>query len=75
MTLNDDVSTLFVALAELAVVYTEMGLEEQARGAVAEALRISPGASVAAYRKRLPYKDPAELERFLDGLRKAGLPE
>jgi tetratricopeptide (TPR) repeat protein len=57
----------------LAVVYSGLGREKEARAEAAEILRISPNFSLEVYRQRLPYKDPAVLERFLDGLRKAGL--
>ncbi len=59
--------------AELAVSYSELGREEEARAEAAEILRVSPNFSVEVVRQRLPYKDPAVLERVLDGLRKAGL--
>ncbi len=48
---------------------------DEARAALAEMLRLSPGITVKATREQIPYKDPADLERYLDGLRKAGLPE
>jgi adenylate cyclase len=57
----------------LAAIYSELGREEEARAEVAEVLRISPNFSLEVLRQRLPYKDPADLERLLDGLRKAGL--
>ena len=57
----------------LAAIYSELGREEEARAEAAEVLRISPNFSLEVLRQRLPYKDPADLERFLDGLRKAGL--
>src|SRR5262245_1110299 len=57
----------------LATIYSGLGREEEARVEVAEILRISPDFSLEVLRQRLPYKDPADLERFLDGLRKAGL--
>jgi adenylate cyclase len=57
----------------LAAIYGELGREEEARAEAAEILRISPNYSLAVVRARIPYKDPADLERFLDGLRKAGL--
>lgn len=60
--------------AELAVLYTELGRREEAQAALAEAGKRSPRASLESLRRTLPYKDPAELERYLDGLRKAGLP-
>ena len=59
----------------LAVVYAELGREEEARAEVEEILRISPDASLDAVRRSMPFKDPEELERFIAALRKAGLPE
>jgi tetratricopeptide (TPR) repeat protein len=59
--------------AFLATIYSELGREEEARAEVGELLRISPNYSVESGRQRLPFKDPAEVERVLDGLRKAGL--
>jgi len=58
---------------DLAIIYSELGREEEARAEVAEILRISPNFSLEVLRQRLPYKDPAVLERILGGLRKAGL--
>ena len=57
----------------LAVIYSELGREEEARAEAAEVLRLSPNFSVEGWRHRLPFKDPAETERFLAALRKAGL--
>ena len=57
----------------LAVVYAELGREKEARAEVAEILRISPEASLDLWRERMPYKNPADLERFIAGLRKAGM--
>jgi hypothetical protein len=34
-----------------------------------------PEFSLAREMERVPYKNPADLERYIDGLRKAGLPE
>jgi adenylate cyclase len=48
---------------------------KEARGAVAELLRKSPGTTVASLREVLPFRDKADLERLLDNLKKAGLPE
>ena len=58
-----------------AVIYNELGREEEARAELAEILRISPHASLEGQRERMPFKDQAVLERFIDGLRQAGLPE
>lgn len=57
----------------LAAVYSELGREAKARAEAAEALRMNPQFSLEDFQQRLPYKDPAELERHLAALRKAGL--
>ncbi len=57
----------------LAVVYSELGREEEVRAEVAEVLRLSPDFSLEAAKQRVPYKDPALAERNLAALRKAGL--
>ncbi len=59
----------------LAVIYSELSRKEEAQAEVAEVLRISPRASLKGQRERMPFKDQAVLERYLEGLRKAGLPE
>jgi hypothetical protein len=59
----------------LSMAYVDAGREEEARAAAAELLKLKPKFSVKRFAKALPYKDPAELKRALDGLRKAGLPE
>jgi Tfp pilus assembly protein PilF len=58
---------------QLAVIYSEQGREEEARAAAAEVLRISPNFSLELGRQSWPYKDPAQLERDLAALRRAGL--
>jgi adenylate cyclase len=70
LTRNPDVLPAHVFLA---AIYSELGREAEARAEVAEVLRISPPYSLEVYRQRLPYKDPAVLERQLAALRKAGL--
>ena len=57
----------------LAATYGELGREEEAQAEATTVLRISPNFSVEEMRQRLPYKDLAAMERFLAGLRKAGL--
>lgn len=57
----------------LAVVYSELGRDKEARAEVAEILRISPVVSLERWRERMAYKNEADLERFIAGLRKAGL--
>ena len=60
----------------LAFTYVETGQGEKAHIAVAEILKLKPKASIEVYAKSklFPYKDPGEIERVLDSLRKAGLP-
>jgi tetratricopeptide (TPR) repeat protein len=61
----------------LAFTYEEVGQGEEAQVAVAELLKRNPKASIKGYAKSklFAYKDPAEIERVLVSLRKAGLPE
>jgi adenylate cyclase len=64
---------LLPAHLNLAVVYSELGREEEARAEAAEVLRINPKYSLEVWRQRDPYKDPVVLERMFAALRKAGL--
>jgi len=53
--------------------YSESDQEEEAQLEAAEILRISPTFSLEVLGQRVPFKDQAELARFLAALRKAGL--
>jgi adenylate cyclase len=57
----------------LAVTYSSLGQEEEARRVGAEIIRINPNFSGKAFAKRLPHKNQAYSELLIDGLRKAGL--
>lgn len=57
----------------LTISYSELGREEEARAEAGEVLRISPNYSLDVVRQRWPYKNPANMERTLAALRKAGL--
>ncbi len=57
----------------LAIIYRELGQEEEARSEEAECRRLSPHASLELLGQRLPYKDPAVLERVLDSMSKIRL--
>jgi len=57
----------------LAFIYSKLGREEKAWAEAAEILRLVPQFSLEVHGQRTPYTDPAELECFLNGLRKAGL--
>jgi tetratricopeptide (TPR) repeat protein len=59
----------------LAASYGHIGRKVDAKTAWAEALRINPNYSLEHRGKVLPYKDPADFEKIVNGLRKAGLRE
>ncbi|MDH4204920.1 MAG: tetratricopeptide repeat protein [Desulfobacteraceae bacterium] len=61
----------------LAFTYVEAGRGEEAQVAVSEILKRKPKASIEGYAKSkfFAYRDPVEIKRALDSLRKAGLPE
>ena len=50
-----------------------MGLIDEAREAWQDALQVNPNYSVEQRRKVLPYKNPADFELVVNGLREAGL--
>ena len=52
---------------------TSAGLPK-ARAAWAEVMRIAPDFSIERQRRILPYKNPDDFERRIEGMRKAGLP-
>ena len=56
----------------LTICYSELRREE-AQVEAAEVLRISPAFTLDVVKQRWPFKDPADLERLLAALRKAGL--
>jgi TolB-like protein/class 3 adenylate cyclase len=59
----------------LAVNYAHLGMMEEAHAAAREVLRLHPGFTISEWRERPPYRDKLVLERYVEGLRKAGLPE
>ena len=58
----------------LASCYGHLGRVEDARAAWAELLKVNPNFSLAQRARVLPYKDPGDFQRIVDGLAKAGLP-
>jgi adenylate cyclase len=60
---------------ELIVSYMGLGREEEAKAEAEEYLRLRPTHSLEYHRKARPYKEPAHLRRYLNALRKAGIPE
>ncbi len=59
----------------LAITYSLAGREEEARAAVAEILRLDPKFSLERVSRILSFKNQSDTDRFVDTLRKAGLPE
>jgi adenylate cyclase len=59
----------------LAAAYGAVGRIGDAEWEAEEVLSLQPGFTLADNLRRTPYKNPADLERWIEGLRKAGLPE
>jgi hypothetical protein len=59
----------------LAAAYVRAGREQEARAEAEEVLKIDPNFSVENWTKNLPYIPPPARERWIDVLRKAGLPD
>ncbi len=57
----------------LAGTYSAMGREKEARAEADEVLRINPKFSLDRYAKIIPYKDQAEVDKYINALRKTGL--
>ena len=65
----------FFANICLTRVYAELGRVEDARTQAAHVLRLNPKFSLESFSKTWRVKDPAAVERYVNALRKAGLPE
>jgi tetratricopeptide (TPR) repeat protein len=63
------------AYVNLASALGELGWEDEARAAACDVLRQEPEFSIKAYTGGLSYRNPADIARIAEGLRKAGLPE
>ena len=59
----------------LAANYAHLGMLVEAEAHAREVIRLHPQFTISGWAQRPPYKDNAILERYVDGLRKAGLPE
>ncbi|MGK9168122.1 adenylate/guanylate cyclase domain-containing protein [Inquilinus limosus] len=62
-----------VAYALLASCYGHLGRPKESRQAWEHALQINPGFSVTRRRRVLPFRNPEDFERRVEGLHKAGL--
>jgi tetratricopeptide (TPR) repeat protein len=59
----------------LATAHAHLGQIPEARAALGKLLTLLPDLTIRQLRESLPFKDPDALERYLDGLRKAGVPD
>ncbi|MGD8669640.1 MAG: tetratricopeptide repeat protein, partial [Desulfobacterales bacterium] len=57
----------------LAVAYGELDQKDEAREAADKVLKIYPNFSMDSFEKTLPYKNKADRDLYVNGLRKAGL--
>ena len=59
----------------LSATYAQAGRLEQARATAKEYLKANPSFSIKCWAELESYENPADLEHYVQGLRKAGLPE
>jgi TolB-like protein len=59
----------------LAASFAHLGMLDEARAQAREVMRLHPGFTIGRWRDRPPYRDQAILEQFIEGMRKAGLPD
>ncbi len=59
----------------LAAAYAHSGKDEDARAEAAEILRLNPNFTLRAFKAFVPIRKKADLDRYVTGLRRAGLPE
>jgi adenylate cyclase len=64
---------LLYAHLGLSTAYIGLGRDEEAETHAAEVLGINPKFSLESYAKTQPYKNKADLDRYFEALRKAGL--
>jgi tetratricopeptide (TPR) repeat protein len=69
---NPDQLSSFLTLAAS---YISLNRTKEAHEAVKEVLRINPNFSVEYYANMLPFKNQETTDKFVEALRKAGLPE
>jgi adenylate cyclase len=67
--------TFITPRRHLAATYAQMGRMEEARAEIEVLRKLDPSLSIASYRERMRYEKVEDQEHYLDGLRKAGLPE
>jgi adenylate cyclase len=68
--LNPDYMFCYIGLT---VAYSSLSMDEKAHAAAEQLLRLNPNFSIEAFRKSLPYKDPADRDFLIGALQNAGL--
>jgi adenylate cyclase len=68
--IDPDFMTSYIGLT---ATYSLLGMDEKAHATAEQLLRLNPNLSLKELRKSIPYKDPADINLLLDGLKKAGL--
>jgi adenylate cyclase len=63
----------YVSRVLLAASYGHLGRTDKARAAWAEVFRVNPEYSLEHRRRVLPYQDPTDFDRVVEGLRHAGI--
>jgi adenylate cyclase len=58
-----------------AIAYAHLGLMKEAQATAREVMRLQPEFTISQWIQRPPFRQGPVLERYIDGLRKAGLPE
>ena len=61
--------------ASLAAVYSMIGRDKEAQAEAAEVLRINPRFSLEWYARTTPLKDRSVIDKLINAMRKAGLPD
>ncbi len=59
----------------IAAAHAQAGRLDEARAIMNKFRQAAPGVTVSGFAAGQPYKDPADLQHLLDGLRKSGVPE
>jgi adenylate cyclase len=59
----------------LAANFVHLGMMDEARSEAQEVMRLHPEFTISGWRRRPPYRDQAILDRYIEGLRKSGLPD